>query len=69
MILTTAVVTMRRELAAGHGHERAVDALDNLEVADYEAVVKGNGTKRLKPLSWIFHEFDSHLGDVHGCPP
>ena len=60
---------MRGQLAAGHGHERTVGALDDLQVADDEAVVERDRAECLKPFARLFHELDANLGDFHGRSP
>ena len=47
MNLLAALRTMRGELAAGHGHERAVGSIDNFQIADNKRIVKGNRTESL----------------------
>src|SRR5262249_26914684 len=52
---------------AGHGYERALGALDNLQVADHEGVVERDRAEGLQPLVlvMIFHELDADFGDHH----
>ena len=69
VIFTAALRAMRGELTAGHGHERAVGAFDNLQVADNEAIVESNRTERLEALAAFFHQLDAHFSDFHGRSP
>ena len=69
MILAAALVAMGRQLAARHGHNGTGGALDDLQVADHEAVVEGNRAKGLETFSRLFHELDANLGDLHRSNP
>ena len=69
MVLAAALRAMGRQLAAGHGHERAVGAFDDLQVADHEAVVERDRAERLESLARLLHELDANLGDFHGRSP
>ena len=69
MILAAALRTMGGQLAAGHGHERARGAFDDLQIADHKGVVERDRTKRLESLSRLIHELHANLGDFHGCSP
>ena len=69
VILAAALRAVGREFAAGHGHERAVGPLDDLQIADDEAVVERDRAERLQPLAGVFHELDANLGDFHGRTP
>ena len=69
MILAAALGTVGGQLAAGHGHERAGGAFDDLQVADHERIVERDRAERLEPFSRLLHELDANLGDFHGCSP
>ena len=59
-------MAMAGELAAGHGDERAVSAVDNLQVTDYEAVVESDRAEALQPIVGVHHQLDADLSDFHG---
>ncbi len=65
MILHSAAGAVRGELAAGHGHERAIGAIDNLQIPHDKAVVERNRTERLEAFTRLFHELDANFGDFH----
>jgi hypothetical protein len=44
-------------------------SLDNLEIADDEAIVERDRAERFEPLPWFIHELDPHLGDFHVRSP
>ena len=69
VIFTAALRAMRSELTAGHRHERAVGAFDNLQVADNETIIESNRTERLQALAPFFHQLDAHFSDFHGRSP
>src|SRR5438105_4696376 len=58
-----------RQLAAGHGNERALGAFDDLEVADDEAIVKRDRAEGEEAFVVVFHELDPDFGDDHSCSP
>ena len=67
MVLAAAAVAAIRQLAAGHGHERALGAFDDLQVADDEGVVERHRAEGLQALVLVvvFHELDTDFGDDH----
>lgn len=69
VIFHSAPRAVGRQLAARHGDEGAVRAVDDFQIAHHEAVIKGDRAKRLEAFAGIFHEFDSHLGNIHGKSP
>src|SRR5262249_839647 len=71
MILATALAATVGQFAAGHGHERALGALDDLEITDNEGVVERHRAEGLQALVLvaIFHELDTDFGDNHSCAP
>src|SRR5579875_2709133 len=71
MVFATASGTTIRQLAAGHGYERAFGAFDDLQIADDESIVEGHRTERLQALVLIavFHELNTVFGDDHSCSP
>src|SRR5262245_12844869 len=69
MILHAALRTVRGQLAAGHGDERSVRAVDDLQVTHDKAVVKRDRAERLEALARFFHELDANLSDFHGRSP
>ncbi len=72
MVLASALVTAVGQLTAGHGDEQSPVSFDDLEVANDETVVKGNGaecTQALIAVSVFFHELDADFGDLHGASP
>jgi len=69
VILGVAVWAMSRELAARHGHERPVRAVNDLQIPHHEAVVERDRTKRLETFSRLVHELDANFGDLHGRSP
>src|SRR5439155_12142278 len=66
MVLRAALMAMAGELAAGHGDEGPVGAVDDLEVADDKAVIEGDGAEALQSIVGVHHELDSDLSDLHG---
>jgi hypothetical protein len=69
MILAAALRAMGRQLAARHGHERAVSPFDDLQIANHEAIVERDRAERLESFPALFHQLDSHLSDLHGHSP
>src|SRR5690606_18534363 len=69
MVLVPAMRAVRGELAARHGNKRAVAPVDDLQVANDEAVVEGNRTERLQAIVRVLHQFDPHFGDFHTRSP
>src|SRR5262249_19526436 len=69
VVLAAAAGAAVGQLAAGHGHERPLGALDDLQVADDEGVVVRARAEGLRPLVVVFHQFDADLGDDHSCSP
>jgi hypothetical protein len=66
MILRTALMAMAGELAAGHRDEWAIGTVDDLQIADNEAIVERHGAKALQPIVGVHHELDADLSDFHG---
>ena len=60
---------MRSQLATRHCHKGPVRTLDNLQIADYETMIEGNGAKRLETIATFSNKFDANLGDFHDLPP
>src|SRR5262249_13657748 len=71
MVLATTLAATVGQFAAGHGHERALGALDDLEITDNEGVVERHRAEGLQALVLvaIFHELDTDFGDNHSCSP
>src|SRR5262249_49440241 len=71
VVLAAAARAAVGQLAAGHGHERPLGALDDLQVADDEGVAEGDRAEGLEPLVLVpvFHELDADFGDNHGSSP
>ena len=69
VILHPATGAVGRQLPAGHCYERAIRAVDDLQVPDHKAIVKSDRAKCFQALSRLFHEFDANLGDFHGRSP
>ena len=69
MILHAALRAMRGQLAAGHGHKRAVGPLDDLQIANHEAIVERNRTECVQALATVLDQLDANLGDLHGESP
>src|SRR5262245_7335645 len=57
------------ELAAGHGHEQALGALDDFQVPDDEGVVEGDRAEGHQALVVLFDQLDADFGDDHSGPP
>ena len=53
------------ELAARHGHEEALAALDDLDVAHDEAVLDRHARESSQLVALALQELDPYLGDVH----
>ena len=60
-------MAVARQLAAGHGDERAVRAVDDLQIANDEGIVERDRAERLQPVIGVLHQLDANLGDLHGC--
>jgi hypothetical protein len=69
VILAAALRAVGRQLAAGHGHERAVSPFDDFQIADHKTIVECDRAERLKSFTAFFHQLDSYLGDLHGHSP
>ena len=68
VIFFTAAVAVVGELSGGHREEEAVVAVDELDVADDEGVVEGQGAERLEPVVLIFAELNSDVRQLHDEP-
>lgn len=68
VIFFTAAVAMVGELSRRHGKEEAVVAVDELDVADDEGVVEGQGAERLEPVVLVFAELNSDVRQLHDEP-
>ena len=55
MVLAAAFVTIRSQLAAGHGNKGTAVAFNDLQIADHEAPVKGNAAESAQAVLWILH--------------
>src|SRR6202012_5284022 len=66
MVLEAAAAAVG-QLSARHRDEGALEAFDDLEIADDEHVVEGDGTKGLEAVSaaGLIHELDANFRDVH----
>src|SRR5262245_13000769 len=69
MVLAAALAAAVRQFAAGHGHERPLGALDDLQVANDEGVVERDRAEGLEALVVVVHELDPDFGDDHSCSP
>src|SRR5216683_4556365 len=71
MVFAAALHAPVGQLAAGHGHERALGAIDDLQVADDKRIVERDRTESLQALVFVtvFHEFNADFGDHHSCSP
>src|SRR5262249_37414797 len=69
VVLAAALPAAVRQLAAGHGHERPLGALDDLQVTHHEGVVERDRAEGLEALVVVFHELDPDFGDDHSCSP
>ncbi len=60
-----------RQFAAGHGHEAALGAIDDLEVADDKHVVECYRAEGVQPFVVVlfFDQLDANFGDLHGGSP
>src|SRR5205085_12633798 len=66
MVLLAAALAMIAELARRHGEEQAVGAFDQLDVADDEGVVEGQGTERLEARTARGAQVDADFRKLHG---
>jgi hypothetical protein len=69
MILGPALRTAIRKLSRRHRHERAVDSLNDLQIAHHKITVQRDAAKCLQTIFRPVQQFDSNLGDFHGCCP
>src|SRR5262245_45905142 len=69
VILRTAPRAAVGQLPAGHGHEQALGALNDLQVADDEGVVESDGAEGHQALVVLFDQLDADFGDDHSGPP
>src|SRR5205814_6138404 len=67
VVLRAALVAVARKLAAGHSDEGPAGAVDDLQIANHEAVVKSYRAKALQPIVRVLHQLDSDLGYFHGA--
>ena len=71
MVFVSAFSAASRHFSAGHGDERSVDSLNDLQVSNDERMVNCNGAEGPKAIFQLFHQFDANLSDFHGvdCTP
>src|SRR5919204_435285 len=69
VVLVAALAAAVRQLAAGHGHERAFGAFDDLQVAHDEGVVERDRAEGEQALVVVFHELNANFGDDHSGSP
>jgi hypothetical protein len=65
VVLPAATGTALAQLTAGHGHERTLRALDDLQVPDHEIVVDRDAAECPQLVAGHGHELDPHLGYFH----
>ena len=65
MVLAAALRATVSQFTARHGHELALGAFDDLQIANDESIVKRDGAEGLQPFVVVFHELDSNFGDNH----
>src|SRR5262249_16247572 len=67
VVLAAAAGAAVRQFAGGHGHERPLGALDDLQITDDEGVIERHRAERLQAfvLRVIFHELDTDFGADH----
>src|SRR5205807_4146504 len=69
VVLAAAAMAAVGQLTAGHGHERPLGALDDLQVADDEGVVERDRAEGLETFVVVFHKLDADFGDNHSSSP
>ena len=68
VIFLTAASAMIAQFTRGHGEEEAVVAIDQLYVANYECMIKGEGAKGLQTTGLSIAQFYAHFREQHKNP-
>src|SRR5262245_47981231 len=69
MILAAALRTTVGQLAARHGHKRALGSFDDLQIANDEGIVERHRAEGLQTLVIVLDELDANFSDLHSCSP
>jgi hypothetical protein len=68
MIFFTAASTVIAQFSRGHGEKQTVVAIDQLYVANYECMIKGEGAKGLETTGLSIAQFYAHFREQHKIP-
>jgi hypothetical protein len=68
MVLVAAARAMIAELARRHRQEEPFRAFDQLDVADDEGVVEGEGAERFQTTGLPAAQIDTDFRQLHGTP-
>jgi len=68
VIFLTAATAMIAQLTRGHGEKQAIVAIDQLYVANYECMIKGEGAKGLQTTGLSIAQFYAHFREQHKNP-
>src|SRR5262249_4030926 len=71
VVLAATLLAAVGQLAGRHGHERALGAFDDLQIAHDEGVVERDRAEGLQALvlAVVFHELNADFGDNHSGSP
>src|SRR5438105_2410703 len=68
VIFFTAATTVIAQFTRGHGEKQAVVAIDQLYVANYECMIKGERAKGLQSTGLSIAQFYAHFREQHKIP-
>jgi hypothetical protein len=68
VIFLTAAPAVIAQFTRGHGEKQPVIAIDQLYVANYECMIKGEGAKGLQPTGLSIAQFYAHFREQHKNP-
>ena len=69
MILCSALEAMRSQFSTRHSNEGSIVAFDDFEIAHDKRIVKSDAAKSPKSIFRVFHQLNSHFGDLHELSP
>ncbi len=69
VVLRVALRATIGQLSAGHRHEGAFGALNDLQIPNHETGVECDRAEPLQAIVWIVHEFNPNFCDFHGRSP
>ena len=68
VIFLTATSAVIAQFTRGHGEKQAVVAIDQLYVANYECMIKGERAKGLQSTGLSIAQFYAHFREQHKIP-